>query len=171
MLKLTQDNVTIEIRNRQDLDEETLDAEVVPATDAQRRDLGTAAVGHAWMAWSPMDTTPQLIKFMPPETVNQDERGKLLLSYRNALRVADRHEVTSLALPLPQQAGLPLLQERLVAELALVLLDTCRRRRHLRRLQLIASGNQEAVLYANWLVEVQNDRPPSLERSFKSLLS
>lgn len=171
MLKLMQDDVTIEIRNHQELDEETLDAVVVPATDAQRRDLGAAAVGHAWMAWSPIEETPKLIKFMPPEAASRDEWRKLLLSYRNALRVADRHEVASLALPLPQQAGLPLLQEQLAAELALVLMETCRRRHHLRRLQLVASGNQEALLYANWLVEVQGDRAPSLEQSFKSLLS
>jgi|TARA_A100001518_G_C1227050_1_gene78646 hypothetical protein len=158
MLKLTQNNVTIEIRNPHELDKQALEAVVEPATDQQRRQLGTAAVGHAWMAWSPIETTLKLIKFMPPQTTNQEESRKLLLSYRNALCVADRHEVSSLALPLPQQADLPLLQERWAAGLARVILETCLRRRHLRRLQLVASGNQEAVLYANWLVEIQSNQ-------------
>lgn len=163
MLKLIQDDVTLKVMLQQDLDEAVLDAMVVPATDAQRRDLGSAAVGQAWMAWSLLGTTPKVIKFMPPEEGGQDEWRKLLLSYRNALRVANRHEVASLALPLPQQAGLPPLQDRLAAELAMALLETCRERHHLRHLQLIASGNQEAVLYANLLVEIQGGSAPSLE--------
>lgn len=171
MLKLTQDNITIEVKLHGEIDEGALDALVVTATDAQRRDLGSAAVGHAWMAWSPLEETPRLIKFMPPETGSESEWRKLLLSYRNALRVADRHEVASLALPLPEHAGLPPLRDRQVAELALILLETCRKRHHLRRLQLVASGNQEAVQHANWLVEVQSGRAPSLEQAFKGLLS
>lgn len=171
MLKLIQDDVTLEVRNQQELDEETLDAVVVPATDTQRRDLGRAAVGQAWMAWSPLDITPKVIKFMPPQTASWDDWQKLLLSYRHALRVADRHEVASLALPLPQQAGLPPLQDRQAGELAMTLLAMCRKRHHLRRLQLVASGNQEAVLYANWFLEVESGRAPSLEQSFKGLLS
>ncbi|WP_416137749.1 hypothetical protein ACM26W_14865 [Halomonas sp. HK25] len=171
MLRLTQDELTIEVRLHQELDEEALDAVVVPATDTQRRDLGRAAVGQAWMAWSPLDTTPKVIKFMPPQTASWDEWQKLLLSYRLALRVADRHEVASLALPLPQQAGLPPLQDRQAGGLALALLAMCRKRHHLRRLQLVASGNQEAVLYANWLLEVESGGAPSLEQSFQGLLS
>ncbi|MGL6251575.1 MAG: hypothetical protein ACRC3F_11690 [Billgrantia desiderata] len=171
MLKLTQNDVTIEVINREGLDEETLDAVVVPATEEQRRDLGRAAEGQAWMAWSPLDITPKVIKFMPPQTASWDDWQKLLLSYRHALRVADRHEVASLALPLPQQAGLPPLQDRQAGELAMTLLAMCRKRHHLRRLQLVASGNQEAVLYANWFLEVESGRAPSLEQSFKGLLS
>ncbi|MEX0745178.1 MAG: hypothetical protein WD118_06215 [Phycisphaeraceae bacterium] len=38
-------------------------------------------------------------------------------------------------------------------------------------LYLMTNGNQEAMLYANWLAEVQSGRAPSLEQAFKGLLS
>lgn len=153
MLKLTQNDVTIEVINREGLDEEILDAVVVPATEEQRRDLGKAAVGQAWMAWSPIDSFPKVIKFMLPKSSVQ--RQKLLKCYRLAIRVADNHEVASVVLPLPEQAGLVPLEDALAAELSRTLLELCQHLECLRHLQLLASGDQEAAVYADYLVAAQ----------------
>ncbi|TLF52983.1 hypothetical protein FEI13_02415 [Halomonas urmiana] len=158
MLKLTQNDVTIEVIHRESLDDKTLDAVMVPATEAQRRDLGTAAVGQAWMAWSHGEATPKMIKFMPPSKVSEEGGDELLKCYRFAIRVANIHEVASLALPLPEEMGLSPIEDALAARLCLTILEEAGEHHHLKHLQLIASGNQEAVLYANRLVEVQSGR-------------
>lgn len=170
MLKLTHHNVTIEIRTRQ---EERQDSEaiVVPASKQQRNDLGSAAVGQAWMAWSPDEATPKVIKFIPPPSTSESEWRELLRSYCSAIRIAEVHKVASLVVPLPQQAGLMPVEDVLAARLSLAILEECRTGHHLEHLRLVAAGNQEAVLYANWLVEIHAGRGPSLEQAFQDLLS
>ncbi|MWJ29516.1 hypothetical protein GPM19_15190 [Halomonas sp. ZH2S] len=163
MLKLTQNDLTIEVRTQQDLEAETLDAVVVPATEDQRRDLGKAAEGQAWMTWSPGETTPKTIKFMPPTKVSESGWEELLMCYRFAMRVAEIHEIASLALPLPEQVGLPPVEDALAARLSLTIWNESKEHRHLKHLHLVANDNQEAVLYAHWLVEVQSGHVPSPE--------
>lgn len=160
MLKLTQNDVTIEVILREGLDEETLEAVVVPATEAQRRNLGTAAVGQAWMAWSHGEATPKMIKFMPPSRVSEKGWRELLKCYRFAIRVGEIHEVASLVLPLPEEVGLSPIEDALAARLCLTLLKEVGERHHLKHLQLIASGHDEAVQYANRLVEEQGVSAP-----------
>ncbi|MDW7746339.1 hypothetical protein [Halomonas sp.] len=160
MLKLTQNDMTIEVIHRMSLDEEIMDAVVVPATEAQRCNLGTAAVGQAWMAWSPLEATPKVIKFMPPSSVSEEGWRELLKCYRFAIRVADIHEAASLALPLPGEVGLTHIEDALAARLSLTLLKESSERHYLKHLQLVASGHQEAVLYADRLAEEQGVSSP-----------
>ncbi|HSP57972.1 MAG TPA: hypothetical protein VLO12_06705 [Halomonas sp.] len=154
MLKLIQDDVTIEVKVWEE-EQEPLDAIVLPATDKQRSDLGRAAVGQAWMAWSPIASTTRMIKFMPPTSWAESERCDLLQSYRFAIRVAENHEIASLSLPLPCHAGLGKGDEKLAAALSRTVLAQCRHLNHLRHVRLLGSEEQEVILYANQLVEEQ----------------
>lgn len=153
MLTYMQNDVMIKIEVATEEQEDGFEAMVRPATDQQRHDLGRAAVGQAWMAWSPTGGELKTIKFMPPKAMKEDTQHELLKSYRFAIRVAEAHEVNTLALPLPERAGLERPEGALESELLRTLLAQCNALHHLRYLRLLASGEQEAVRYANRLVE------------------
>ncbi|WIX32586.1 hypothetical protein QO259_17520 [Salinicola sp. JS01] len=155
MLTLLQDDVMIDVRVAAEGRDDECEAIVRPATDRQRHDLGRAAVGQAWMAWTPTGSELRTIKFMPPKPLRDRDSRELLKSYRFALRVAETYEVTTLALPLPEQAGLSRPEEVLEGELIHTLLGECGALRHLRHLRLHASGEQEAVRYADRLADHQ----------------
>ncbi|SEN20568.1 hypothetical protein [Halomonas caseinilytica] len=147
-------DVTFAIQHPQDARQAAPDAFVMPATDKQRRDLGNAAVGQAWMTWSDSDTSSRTIKFMLPQaTSTWSEWRAVLQGYRFAIRVADSHEVTSLSLPLPEQAGLAPLKEDHVEDLHRTILAQCQALNHVRHIRLLAHTEREAALYTGLLTK------------------
>lgn len=84
-----------------DAKKEIFSAIAFPAGQAQRQNLGNAAVGQAWAVSHFRNPGPRQIKFVPPLQVA--ENGDRLLSqcFDQIIRIADRLEQDSLAVMPP----------------------------------------------------------------------